>query len=415
MKYISTSAFAVAVAAMSLPANAQEITVHALNDALEPLVEKFEAANPGISVNFEVVTYQSVLESLPVQLASGQGPDVSVVTDMGGLSEYYLDLTPYVDAEYFEHEFGSTLAWLRGENRDNPAIYGVVDSMTVNGGYVNLTLFEQAGVDVPEEGATWDDWAAAATAVHEAVGTDFPMEMDRSGHRFASLAISYGAELVGDDGMPVVDDGLKAAIEKFVEWHEVGTMPMDLWGAVGGATTRDQFDDFVNARTPFYFGGSWTLRRMDGDVGDFFDWKVVDTPCGPSSCTAMPGGGALVTFKHSEHPEAAAAFLAFIAEEDNMRDLVVNAVNVPAATTLVENGVQYDGISDRVQEGLTTFTNQIPKMPAAAYNFQGWRFQRAMMNALTTRISQVLTNELDVDTAVMRIEEDVKLAIEAAQ
>ena len=32
---------------------------------------------------------------------------------------------------------------------------------TVTGPYVNVTMFEDAGVDMPEEGATWDDWADA--------------------------------------------------------------------------------------------------------------------------------------------------------------------------------------------------------------------------------------------------------------
>jgi alpha-1,4-digalacturonate transport system substrate-binding protein len=53
-------------------------------------------------------------------------------------------------------------------------------------------------------------------------------------------------------------------------------------------------------------------------------------------------------------------------------------------------------------------------MDPAAFRFQGWRYQRAMMNALTTRISQVLNSELTVDEALVRIEEDVNLAIQAA-
>jgi alpha-1,4-digalacturonate transport system substrate-binding protein len=46
----------------------------------------------------------------------------------------------------------------------------------------------------------------------------------------------------------VVDEGLKTAMRKFVAWHRDGTLPMDLWGAVGGATHRDNFQDFMNAR-----------------------------------------------------------------------------------------------------------------------------------------------------------------------
>ena len=53
-------------------------------------------------------------------------------------------------------------------------------------------------------------------------------------------------------------------------------------------------------------------------------------------------------------------------------------------------------------------------MDDAAYRFQGWRFQRAMMNSMTTRISQVLNDELDVDGALARIKEDVDLATQAA-
>ncbi|MEO0607633.1 MAG: error-prone DNA polymerase, partial [Pseudomonadota bacterium] len=46
-----------------------------------------------------------------------------------------------------------------------------------------LPLFEQAGVELPGEGATWDDWATASKAVAEATDTPFPMAIDRSGHR----------------------------------------------------------------------------------------------------------------------------------------------------------------------------------------------------------------------------------------
>jgi hypothetical protein len=46
-----------------------------------------------------VVPYQAILENLPVQLAAGTGPDIAKVTDLGGLNEYYLDLTPYVDRD----------------------------------------------------------------------------------------------------------------------------------------------------------------------------------------------------------------------------------------------------------------------------------------------------------------------------
>jgi alpha-1,4-digalacturonate transport system substrate-binding protein len=406
-----------AATALTSAASAQQITVYCGDndcDVMRTIADHFEEANPGMSVNFELVSYQAILEALPVQLESGEGPDAAVVTDLGGLSRYYLDISDYVDRDFFENEFGQTLVWLRGANPQSDSINGMPFTLTVNGGYANLTLFEQAGVAVPEEGATWDDWAEATRQVAEATGTEFGMSMDRSGHRFASLAISHGAEIVDEEGNPVVDDGLRLAIEKFVEWHRSGLMPMDLWGAVGGATHRELFSDFLNADVVMYFGGSWALWQMDAEVGDLFDWKVIDAPCGPGSCTVMPGGGALVGFRHTQHPEVVGAWINFLAQPENMGQVVSELVEIPAGRSLVEGGVDYPTASERTQEALDTFTAQIPKMADAAYRFQGWRFQRAMMNALTTRISQVLNDELSVDAALERIEQDVNLAIEAA-
>lgn len=392
---------------------AAEITLHSLNDAIRPVVAQFEAENPGDKINVQVVSYQSVLEGLPIQLASGEAPDISIVTDLGGLSKYYLDLTPYVDPAFFEEQYGSTLPWLRGIEGGNK-IYGVPDSLTVNGAFVNVTLFEQAGIELPGEGATWDDWAAATKAVAEATGTDFPMEIDRSGHRFASLAISEGAELVDAQGKPVIDEGLKRAIEKFVKWHEDGILPMDLWGAVGGAAARENFADFVNAKTVLYFAGSWQLAKIDAQVAGLFDWKVVDAPCGTSSCTVMPGGGAMAGFKSTKQPELVGRFLNYYAQIDNQRGALQRAANLPTAKALVESGMDYPEMSPAVNEAMASFIRQIPKMAPAAYRFQGWPFQRAMMNAMTTRVSQVINHELDIDTALARIGEDVNLAIEAA-
>jgi alpha-1,4-digalacturonate transport system substrate-binding protein len=416
----TTTALALLIAtAPAMSALGQQVTVWAGDTGsggtlFAEMAEEFEAQNPGVDIVVEEVSYQTLVESLPVQLEAGEGPDIAIITDLGGLSRFYADITEHVDAEYFEQEWGQTLAWLRGGDNESTAIFGMPTTLTVNGGYVNLTLFEQAGVAVPEEGATWEEWAEATRQVAEATGTEFPMEMDRSGHRFASLAISYGAELVDEDGRPVVDDGLQAAIEQFVEWHQDGTMPMDLWGAVGGATHRELFSDFLNADTVMYFGGSWTLAQMDSEVGDLFDWMVIPAPCGPSSCTVMPGGGAMTVFSHSQHPDIAGQLINYFAQRDNLDYYISNEVEIPSSASQIADGVDYPSASTRTSEALATFSAQIPKMADAAYRFQGWRYQRAMMNSLTTRISQVLNNELTVDAALERIEEDVNLAIDAA-
>jgi alpha-1,4-digalacturonate transport system substrate-binding protein len=410
------AAIAFAASTLATASAPETISVQHIHADEGVAARKFMRENPGTQVDFRVVSFQSLLESLPVQLASGEGPDISMVADWGGLSKYYLDIRPYLsraEQAYFEREFGNLLPAMRADPRGN-AINGMAGAVTLNGAFVNLTLFKQAHVELPAPGASWDDWAAAARKVAKATRTEMPMEMDRSAHRFASLALSYGAKLVDEQGRFVVDPGLKTAVEKFVAWHRDGTMPMDLWGAVGGTTHLDRFSDFMNGKVVFYFGGSWSLFLMDRTVGDAFDWKVVDAPCGTAGCVLMPGGAAMVAFRHTKHPELCARYLAFLAREDNMRAALARHANIPEAATLVKTGVEYPNDSQRVREALVAFTRQVPNVPAQAYAFQGWRYQRAALNALTTRISQILTHELDVDTALAFVKRDVDLAIQAS-
>ena len=182
------------VIALSSAADAQEIRFMCSQDGNEcevsrDILDRFEAENPDIKVIVDTVPYQAILESLPVQLAAGEGPDLARVTDLGGLSQYYLDLTPYVDAAYWEENFGGTLDWYR-KGPDDQGIYGMMTQLTITGPYINKTLFDQAGVEVPAADADWETWAAAAKEVAEATQTPFPMAMDRSGHRIAGPAIS---------------------------------------------------------------------------------------------------------------------------------------------------------------------------------------------------------------------------------
>jgi alpha-1,4-digalacturonate transport system substrate-binding protein len=69
-------------------------------DVLRDLLDRFEAENPDIKVVVDTVAYQVILDNLPLQLEAGEGPDMARITNLGGLSKYFLDISPYVDAEY---------------------------------------------------------------------------------------------------------------------------------------------------------------------------------------------------------------------------------------------------------------------------------------------------------------------------
>ena len=182
-------------------------------EVMREQLDRFEAENPDITVVMDKVPYKAILESLPVQLAAGEGPDLARVTDLGGLSKYYPRPLALCRPRLLGGELRRHLWPGSAPAPDDKGIYGMMTQLTITGPYINKTLFEQAGVEVPGEGATWDEWAEAAREVAKATETPFPMAIDRSGHRLAGPAISKGAKFFDADGKPqLVDEGFSETV-----------------------------------------------------------------------------------------------------------------------------------------------------------------------------------------------------------
>ncbi len=81
---------------------------------------------------------------------------------------------------------------------------------------------------------------------------------------------------------------------------------------------------------------------------------------------------------------------------------------------LAESGVDFDTDSQLTADALTTFAAGVPKLDPVAYAFQGYPFNRAMYNAISNRLTQVLVGELTLDEAMVRMQEDVDNAIAEA-
>ncbi len=402
------------------PAFAQELRVQCYSDGNEcevtgEIARRFEAANAGAKVVIDKVPYKAVVETLPVQLAAGEGPDIGRVTDLGGLNKYYLDLSKHLSPaqqKAWNGNFASTLPWFRSGPADK-GIYGLMSQLTVTGAYVNKTLFEQANVPLPGDKATWDQWMAAASKVAKATKTPFAMAMDRSGHRFAPLAVAYGAKIFDAKGAPVIDAGYQTAVKKFVDWHKAGLMPKEVWGGVGGSQYRDAFEEFANGRVVVYYSGSWQIKRMDTQVTKNFHWTVAPAPCGPAACTAMPGGAAFVAFKRTKQPALAAKFLDFLAQDANYKELMARTDNIPASLAVAKAGVPYK-VGSLARTALDSFVADVPKIAAPNYALQGYRFNRAVFLPTAQRLGQAVAGEMSADDAIKRLASDIDEQVKAA-
>ena len=417
---ITSLAFAMGLIAIAGMAQAGEVRVMCYQDGVEcevtaELAKRFEAANPNTKIIIDTVPYKTVVEQLPVQLAAGQGPDIARVTDLGGLSKYYLDISKDLkNRKYFDANFGATAPWLRPSAKDK-GIYGFMSQLTMTGPFVNKTLFEQAKVPMPGAKATWDQWVAATRQVAKATQTKASIAWDRSGHRFAGPAISYGAKIFDAKGEPVIDAGYKNAVNKFVGWHKDGTMLREVWAGSGGSTYASSIDEFINGNVVMVLAGSWQIGNLQKKVGTNFDWVAVPNPCGPAACSGIPGGAAWVALKTSKSPKETAAFLEFMASETAYAEFTARTNNIPAHAGLAKKGVNYTGANAASKAALGVFSGGVSTLAPAAYQFQGFKFNRAIMLPTVTRVTQAIVGEMGTDEAVNKISADMKDAIQQAQ
>ncbi len=418
-KYLNVLALTVLMASMQL-AHAGEVRVMCYQDGIEcevtaDLAKRFEAANPGTKIVVDTVPYKTIVEQLPVQLAAGQGPDIARVTDLGGLSKYYLDVSKDLkNRKYFDANFGATASWLAPSAGDK-GVYGFMSQLTMTGPFVNKTLFEQAKVPMPGAKATWEEWASATRQVASKTQTKAAMAWDRSGHRFAGPAISYGAKIFSGNGESVIDSGYKTAVEKFVGWHKDGTMLKEVWAGSGGSTYASSIDEFINGNVVMVLAGSWQIGNLQKKVGSNFDWVAVPNPCGPSACSGIPGGAAWVALKTSKSPKETAAFLEFMASETAYTEFTARTNNIPAHAGLAKKGVDYTSADTASKAALGVFGKGVGNLSPVAYQFQGYMYNRAIMLPTVTRVTQAIVGEMSTDEAINKITSDMKDAIAQAK
>jgi alpha-1,4-digalacturonate transport system substrate-binding protein len=239
------------------------------------------------------------------------------------------------------------------------------------------------------------------------------MAWDRSGHRFAGPAISYGAKIFDAKGDLVIDDGYKAISKKFVEWNKDGTMPKEVWGGTGGSAYRDAFEEFKNGRIVMYLSGSWQVSRMEKQIGKSFDWVVAPNPCGPATCTGIPGGAAFVALKRTKSPKEVGQFLDFLAQEAVYAEMMSKTDNLPANTAVAAKGVNYN-VGPASKAALNTFVGEVPKLSPIAYQIQGYKLNRAIFLNTVTRLSQAIVGEMSTDDALARLGKDIDEAVKAS-
>jgi len=377
-------------------------------EAIQPLLDAFMAEYPYITVVLDVVPYKTIDEQLPAQVESGEGPDLARITNFGAYKGKLLDLRMYLaDAAYYEANFPAPILEALGFG-------GYPDTLTVTGPYVNKTLFDQAGIALPGEGTTWEEWTTITQQVAEATQVQYAISIDRTGHRFAGPAMSMGATLLNDEGGFTVDTpGFRAFAEIVKGWHDAGITPQEVW--LGAEPVNSCIAAFKSGQLVMCMSGSWQISGLAADVGDAFDWVVVPNPTGEGGSTGIAGGSAVVAFADTEHPEEVAMLIEFLIQPENYGAFSATALSLPAQTEVATAGVAFNTDNAFVLAALSAYTAEVPKLSDQAVALNPHPYAFAYYRNSANRIAQYLSGELTLDEMLVNLQQDIDNAIAEAQ
>jgi multiple sugar transport system substrate-binding protein len=321
------SAGAAAAAIMATSATAQEVTIEywqyffdARVEAMEQLIESFEEANPGITVEMTHFPYADYRTKVAAAIPAGEGPDV-VQLFYGWLNDYIeADLIrPLPEEQFPTAEIDETYFPMVGAMKRDGRYYALPTAVRSLALFYNERLLEEAGVEPPE---TLDELVEVALATTERDGAGNVTQvgittgMTAQDHHWwrEGLVRQFGGEPYDAEGNVAYDSeaGMRA-LQYYTDLEKTH-----------GVTSSSFMDEpqaaFKAGRAAMHIDGSFRIGALEEVRG--LNWGVTELPAaadGTRSNYASYWVNAITTKAEGERLEAAIAFMQHITSDEAMQ------------------------------------------------------------------------------------------------
>lgn len=300
--------------------------------AVRAVVDEWNAANPGIQVEYQQVDWGSINDYLITSFETGSVPDL-----------FHYESSAIVG--FGERGYLAELSGLISDDLKNDVVPGAWESVTDADGNVwgvpflweslitlyNVDLFEAAGITPPtiDDPWTWDQLREAAAAM--TLDTNGDGTIDQYGaafglrspvNRILNLSLGFGGDFFyqAADGTWEVRVG-EAEQQVLRIITEMMFVENTAYPDSAGLSGPELFPGFFEGRYAMLPGiGVWARQQIVANGPEGFSWGVLP----PLMAATQDQGSATQTISipaAAPNQEAAAAFLEFLLDTQNMATL----------------------------------------------------------------------------------------------
>ena len=251
-------------------------TWHPSAELLQPILDDFEAENPGITVNLTVVDAEMYQEKIPTALAAGESLDVVGVQAglMPSQIQSYLTLIePYLEAvagSNWESALKKKDVEICKQQTGGELFMIAMGSFGSAMGLYNVEIFDELGLSVPE---TYEEMVNVANTIRAekpgvlpVVFAGEPWWVNEIVLNLVSQESEWWNEVRYDEGGRWDDPRYIQAVEDFVQAHEDG-----VFEDMTDIGEDRAYEIFFAGEAAIYYGGSWdapilseTFRKNQG-------------------------------------------------------------------------------------------------------------------------------------------------------
>jgi multiple sugar transport system substrate-binding protein len=322
--------FTVGAIGVTASASAEDVTISyftfsAAPDHLEDLdaiVGAFEAENPNVTIEVQTAAYADYFTSLQTQIAGDSAPDTFELNYENFVtyarSGALLDIGEFVadPSRYYP------LA-LQGF-QDEGVQYGLPTTFSDVVLIYNKDLFDAAGLEYPTADWTWEDEIAAATALTDVDAGVYGDYQPVSFFEFYKALAQAGGTFFGEDGQAAFNSAEGVAAATWLT-SKPGTVMPSL-ADIGGTPDFDTAL-FQSGQLAMWHNGIWQFTGLN-ESGVNYD--IVVEPGNAQKANAVFMNGAVAS-AGTDHPEEAAAWIAFLAgSETTVETRLASSWELPA-------------------------------------------------------------------------------------
>jgi len=306
-------------------------------------IKAFEAANPGIKLNVEVVSWNDIYTVVNTRISTNQAPDIlNIDTFADYVSDDLLEPTSdYVSADLQAKIIPSF--WNASEM--DGTVWALPILASVRAMFYNKDILAKAGVDVPK---TWDELTAACAAVKAKCPGIVPWGLDISTDEgqaaFAYYTWNNGGGFLDADGNWALNS--KANVEAVNYMKSL--IDAGYCNASPYTDTRYPLQDAFNAGSQAFMIGACNMMKSDSKV----NYGVASIPTNNGTTPVALGVcDRLMVFKDKEAADqdarnaAISKFFDYFYNVDNYSKYMVYEgflpVTTDASTQLASKADQY--------------------------------------------------------------------------